>query len=464
MLFHLPKELELERRSNRVRLQTLTTLRWIAIVGQITSIFVAWWLFDIKVNVGGFAVVIGSSILVNAVSTFVYPTSTRLTEKQTALLFLFDITQLSSLLFLSGGMNNPFAMLMLAPVSVAALALRPAFATTLGAIAILQVSFIANFNFSLVTNDGAILTLPDVSLFGVWIAVVIGVIFVGVFSWRISSEIESVSEALLATQMALSREQKLTDIGGVVAAAAHELGTPLATIKLVSSELVEELSDQKILKEDAELIRAQADRCAEIMRSMGQAGKDDLHMKFAPIQGVVEEAATPHLNRGKTVLFEILEEAEQELLPFVRRQPEMIHGLRNLIQNAVDFSVSAVWVDIWWNEKIVGVRIVDDGPGFPSSIKGRIGDPFVRHRRSDKNKAARPGYDGMGLGLFIAKTLLERTGAQFSFFNGNDEVLTDSTAGKRLGAIVELIWERDKICIEEGEQNKALGENSILKI
>jgi two-component system sensor histidine kinase RegB len=220
------------------------------------------------------------------------------------------------------------------------------------------------------------------------------------------------SQALLATQMALAREQKLTDLGGVVAAAAHELGTPLATIKLVSTELAEELEGQPQLAEDAQLISSQADRCRDILRSMGRAGKDDLHMRSAPLGAVVREAAEPHANRGVEIEMEFTAgPGAPEGQPIIWRKPEIIHGLRNLVQNAVDFAEDRVWIDGTWSNGVIRLLITDDGPGFPPDMLGRLGDPFLR-RRSRAPDLSRPGYEGMGLGLFIAKTLLERSGAK----------------------------------------------------
>lgn len=452
-----------EVRSNWVRLRTLTALRWIAIAGQLASIVVASSGFDIEINLGGFALVIGASVVLNIISSAIYPENTRLSERGATFMLLFDISQLSALLFFSGGLHNPFALLILAPVSIASSALRPSSAIMIGAATIALISLVAMFHLPLVTHAGEEIVMPQMILFGNWAAIVIGVVFIGVFSWRVTSEIHTMSEALLATQQALSREQKLTDLGGVVAAAAHELGTPLATIKLVSSEMVDELSDAPELREDAELIRDQANRCRDILQSMGRAGKDDLHLRTAPLQAVIEEAAEPHMARGKTVLIDMLNNGQGDGRgdgqPHVYRHPEVIHGLRNLVQNAVDFAETTVWVDVWWDAASVSLRIIDDGAGFPPSVIGRIGDPFVRRRRADTDASRRPGYKGMGLGLFIAKTLLERTGAEISFANGSDRFDLHLHAGRRSGAIVEVLWPREKICISKEEQNRALGEN-----
>lgn len=452
-----------KRRSDWVRLRTLVTLRWIAITGQIGAILIGIQIFHLKLDLGGFALVIGASIILNVVASFVYPENTRLNERGATLMLLFDIVQLSGMLFLSGGLHNPFALLILAPVSIAASALRPKPAILTGAVAIALMTVLVLFHVPLETLSGNIFEVPDIFLFGAWVAIVIGVVFLGGFSWKVASEIHTMSDALLATQMALTREQKLTDIGGVVAAAAHELGTPLATIKLVSSELVDELEAQETLREDAELIRDQADRCRDILQSMGQAGKEDRHMRMAPLQAVIEEAALPHMDRGKTVNLELIGSEDDSPEPYVFRRSEIIHGLRNLVQNAVDFAQTTVWVDMSWSAHTITLRIIDDGTGFPSSVIGRIGDPFMRQRRSDRDMSQRPGYQGMGLGLFIAKTLLERTGADMTFANGSDRYDQNLHAGRRSGAIVELSWPRARISAPEGEQNKALGENALLR-
>ena len=272
---------------------------------------------------------------------------------------------------------------------------------------------------------------------------------------KVSSEISSMSEALLATQMALAREQKLTDLGGVVAAAAHELGTPLATIKLVSSELLEELEDHPELHEDAALIRNQADRCRDILRSMGRAGKDDRKLHTAPLATMIDEAAEPHQDRGKVLHMRLEPPArgDDPREPNIQRRPEVIHGLRNLIQNAVDFADGNVWIDAYWTDDRIGIQISDDGAGYPAHILPRIGDPFMRRRRGEERE--RPGYDGMGLGLFIAKTLLERSGAELSFANGAET----KPDGQRRGAVVDVQWPRAAIGASRATDSGGLGEN-----
>lgn len=442
-----------EHRSNWVRLRTLIVLRWIAVFGQLIAITVALRFFDLQLEIGLCFLAIGASIVANLVAVFVYPENKRLTESEVAGMLAFDIFQLSFLLALTGGLNNPFALLIVAPVAISAMALKARTTAAISALSIVLVSVLALWHLPLVTATGEVMELPAEFRTGFWAAIVIGVVFLAVYAGRVTAEVHAMSEALAATQMALAREQKLTDLGGVVAAAAHELGTPLATIKLASSELIEELEERPDLREDAILIRDQANRCRDILRSMGQAGKDDLHMRRAPVGAVVREAAEPHADRGKTILYDIGGDDARQ--PVIERRPEIIHGLRNLVQNAVDFARQTVWVDVSWNEEVLTVRIVDDGPGFSANVINRLGDPFVRRRRRARR---RPGYEGMGLGLFIAKTLLERSGAELSFANGRDPA-DPARLGDRTGAVVEARWNRDIFADADGSDRAALGAN-----
>lgn len=430
-----------ETRSDWVRLRTLILLRWMAIAGQLGAISVADWVFHFQLPLGLCYMAVGASVIANLISIFIYPESKRLSELEAMLTLLFDLSQLAFLLYLTGGLTNPFALLVLAPVIISASALELRTTLFLGALGILFTTLIGLVHIPLRFADGAPLTVPPMFEFGFWLAILIGIVFLGLYSRRISTEIRSMSDALLATQMALAREQKLTDLGGVVAAAAHELGTPLATIKLVSAEMIDELDDNPSLQEDARLIRDQADRCRDILRSMGRAGKDDLHLRQAPLAQILREAAEPHMGRGKTVKFSVeagIGGADRQ--PMILRRPELIHGLRNLVQNAVDFAHSTVWIDAEWTADRLILRIVDDGDGYPPNLLGRIGDPFVRSRRAAQDLARRPEYEGMGLGLFIAKTLLERTGAELSFANASDPFLAPAERPERCGAIVVLVW------------------------
>ncbi|MFZ3580673.1 sensor histidine kinase RegB [Loktanella sp. DJP18] len=442
-------------RSNWVRLRTLLILRWCAIGGQIAAIIVATRYYGLLIEPGPVAMTIGAAMVANLLTSFVYPENKRLSEREASAMMAFDIVQLAVLLYLTGGLNNPFALLILAPVTIAATVLHLMSFVALGLLAIVMISIISAVSVPLQMADGMLLLLPPLFHFGFWVSLVIGVVFLGIYARQVTTEMNNMGDALLATQLALAREQKLTDLGGVVAAAAHELGTPLATIKLVSNELVDDLADQPELREDALLIRSQADRCRDILHSMGRVGKDDLHLRTAPLETVVRESAEPHLQRGREVSFDIAPEEGCTLpQPEISRRPEIIHGLRNLIQNAVDFSQGDVAITVSWTDTVIIVRIADDGHGFPQSVIGRIGDPFVRRRRVSLDGFRRPGYEGMGLGLFIAKTLLERSGAHLDFANGQRRSEDPAT-----GAIVTVTWPMKTLSRTTTGPYPALGEN-----
>jgi two-component system sensor histidine kinase RegB len=441
-----------EGRSDWVRVRTLIALRWAAIAGQTAAIAVASTFYGIDLDVALSLSVVAAAVVFNLACMLIFPRNRRMSELGATLSFLFDTGQLALLLALTGGLTNPFALLILAPATIAATALRPTSSVVVGATTVALVTVVALVHRPLRLPDGTTLMAPPILEFGFWTSIVTGVIFLSLYAQRVAGEIHTMGEALLATQMALGREQKLTDLGGVVAAAAHELGTPLATIKLVSTELAELLSDDADLRQDAELIRAQADRCRDILRAMGQSGTDGSHLRSAPLSAIVREAAEPHSGRGKALVIAIpATSADGMRQPVLDRRPEIIHGLRNLIQNAVDHAAASVWVDADWADGQVRVTIADDGPGFAPDMIGRIGDPFLRGRALEA-RHERTGYEGMGLGLFIAKTLLERTGAELTFANGSDPFLRDTERPPdRSGAVVEVAWPLAAISAAEGQ-------------
>ena len=448
------------QRSNWIRLRTLILIRWVAIIGQLTALTVSQRVLGLQLEIGLCYLAVGLSVIGNLIAIFVFPENKRLNERENLAMVMFDLLQLGLLLFFTGGLNNPFALLLLGPVTISATVLSTSSTLILGAVAIAVVSGLSQWHYPLITAEGTVLAIPDIYVIGNWAALVIAICFIGAYSRRLTDEMQSMNAALAATQMALAREQKLTDLGGVVAAAAHELGTPLATIKLASAELIEELADNDLLREDAELIREQADRCRDILRNMGRSGKHDLHLRQAPLMTVIQEAAEPHTSRGKRVNYTHDPSAGEEFdQPVILRKPEIIHGLRNLVQNAVDFAHSSVWIEAHWTDDVINLRIFDDGHGFPSDLLGRIGDPFVRRRPSQRAREARPEYEGMGLGLFIAKTLLERTGAEVIFSNGSDRYTSEVGDDGHIGAIVEVHWSRTAIVADPQVHRGALGEN-----
>ncbi|OUS07736.1 two-component sensor histidine kinase [Rhodobacterales bacterium 52_120_T64] len=457
-------------RSKWLRLRTLILLRWLAIAGQLGAIIIATRFLEINLRLDLCASALGLSVAFNIIATVVFPANNRLSEQNAILTLMFDLFQLAFLVSLTGGLSNPFVFLMLAPVTVSAAALTLRATVIIGLVFISLISLLVVLYVPLTTMSGELIQLPNLLIYGTWAALVTSGVFLAAYAHRVTEETFSMSEALTATQLALGREQRLTALGGVVAATAHELGTPLATIKLVAAELADELEDRPHLYDDANLISTQADRCRDILRDMGRAGKDDTHLHHAPISAVIEEAAAPHMDRGKMVMIRIDGALQAEPVshqPEVPRQPEIIHGLRNLVQNAVDFARTQVWIDIDWDETELRIHVGDDGMGYPPDLIGKIGDPFVR-KRTDKRKSqtSRPEYEGMGLGLFIAKTLLERSGARLTFANGSEVPGKRSATptepaefARPTGAIVEVVWIRSEIEAIHSTVRGPLGEN-----
>lgn len=403
-----------------IRMRTLVQVRWFAIAGQTTAVIVAL-LMGIGFAVGPVLALIGAAAVMNIWLTLWSPPRT--SARRAAVQLSFDVVQISILMALTGGLANPFTLLVLVPVTVAATALTLTKTLLLGTATMAMISAAALFALPLYDAGGQELTLSPTLALGHWTALMIGVVFFAGYAHRVSVELQETSNALFATQMALSREQRLQHLGGVVAAAAHEMGTPLATIKLIAGELARDLADRPDIRSDMVILRESAQRCADILRGMGRAGKDDLHLRSAPLGAVLADAAEPHAGRGPAV--EI-----RAAGPHVRRDPAIIHALRNLIQNAVDFASSRVTIEAQMGNNSLCVTIRDDGPGYPPALLARIDEAYLIGWRGDQG---RQGYDGMGLGLFIAKTLLERSGARLTFANGGP------------GAVVSVCWPLDRI-------------------
>ncbi|SEA79215.1 two-component system, sensor histidine kinase RegB [Rubrimonas cliftonensis] len=455
-----------EARGHWVRLRTLITLRWLALAGQTAAVFAAVALFDLDVPVAACLLAIAAPAGVNFAATRLKPANTRLNERHAMLWLLFDLAQLFVMLGLTGGLTNPFAVLLLAPVTIAAsvLTLRSTLILASAAMAATSVLLVAY------RPLGDAVRPPDLYLLGVWAAITVGIVFMAIYTRRIGLETARMSEALAEARLALSREQRLTAIGALAAAAAHELGTPLATIKLISGELARDLKDRPELAEDVALLRSQADRCRDILQDLSQGGRADAVVRHAPLDAVLREAAGPHVARGKTVAFRINGEDAAlagENQPMVIRRPEVIHGLRNLVQNAVDFAATTIWIEARESDAALRVSVSDDGPGFKPDVLEMIGDPYVttrgRGRRHGRDGEAGPSaapadgaYQGMGLGLFIAKTLLERTGARVVFANAAGAA---AAPGARGGAVVAAIWPRDAMIVSQETTRGPLGRN-----
>jgi two-component system sensor histidine kinase RegB len=460
----------LEARGDWVRLRTLVILRWLAILGQAAAVAVVSEAMGFDLPLIACALVISLSASVNVVMHLVHPAEKRLSEEGTLLSLFFDLGQLVTLLAMTGGLNNPFAVLLIAPVTISATVLRLQSTLWLGLACIASVALMSTFYMPLVQGDGSVFETPALFRSGVSSALAIAIAFLSIYVRRVTVEGYAMSQALTAAQIALAREQRLAAIGGIAAATAHELGTPLATIKLVAGELARELRDRPDLAEDVALIRREAGRCGEILADLSAGARDDSHLRNAPISAIVEEAAAPHANRGKRIVIRIdgapVSESHEEQ-PLVARSPELIHGLRNLIQNGVDFAQATVWVDIDLQEGAIRIAVGDDGPGFSPDLLPRLGEPYVGTRRRGAAASGEDDYEGMGLGLFIARTLLQRTGAEMSFANGGDAERRRNPGAELPvelahppGAIIELIWPANTLTVPREVARGPLGRNT----
>jgi two-component system, sensor histidine kinase RegB len=414
--------------SRRLRLMTLTRLRWLAIVGQSLAVVAVAFALGYPMPVSACFMLIALSAWLNIFMSLRYPASTRLKPYAGFGLLLFDVLQLFGLLFLTGGISNPFAMLMIVPAVVSASSLPWRFTLALSFLIVLGVSVLGIFHMPLPWIAGASLAIPPVLKGGFYTAILASLAFTVVYARRVAEEARQLADALAATELVLQREQHLSALDGLAAAAAHELGTPLATIALVARELQLALMKNKAHKEDVELIVSQAKRCRDILQRLTSlSAEGEEHMARMPLTSLVEEVVAPHRNFGIQIntVSGVCEGNE----PIGKRNPGIIYGLGNLVENAVDFAKSEVFVEWRWDAKLVTVKIIDDGPGFTGDTIDHIGEPYRSSRTSDN----RDSGGGLGLGLFIAKTLLERSGAILVFKNRSDN---------KPGAIITITWSR----------------------
>ncbi|WP_373505255.1 ActS/PrrB/RegB family redox-sensitive histidine kinase [Aestuariivirga sp.] len=421
-----------------LRLRTLVRLRWLAIVGQAGAVLGVHFVLGFPVPLGLCLGAIALSAWLNIFLTIRWRKSVRLHETHAGLLLVYDVMQLAVLLYLTGGLENPFSFLFLVPVTISATSLTMRWTLWLGLMAFACATFLAFKHYPLPWLPGERLELPEVYIAGMWAAIICGVVFSAIYARRIADEARQMSTALSATEMVLAREQRLSALDGLAAAAAHELGTPLATIALVAKELKRELPAKGPHTEDIDLLISQTARCREILARLSnrEAQTDEMYQR-TKILVMVEDLIAPL--RGSDVVIAVTSSADtdekaQENEPVLKRNPGITYGLGNLLENAVDFAETRVEVDARWTPAQVSLTVRDDGPGFHENIFDRLGDPFVTTRPGYGEDTGEPGrHEGMGLGFFIAKTLLERSGASVSLAN---------RPAPEHGAVVHVVWPR----------------------
>lgn len=413
----------------RLRLRTLAMLRWLAIAGQTVTVVLVHYVLGFTLPIGFCFGVILVSAWINTWLTLAVPPQRFAKEWEVFLQLGFDVLQMCALLTLTGGLQNPFVVMLVAPVTIAVATMPARWSAGVAATALLGTLGMWFWSLPLPWLDGGSLELPGFYLLGLWIAIFIAVAFTAIYSWRITSEGRRMATALAATQSVLSREQRLSALGALAAAAAHELGTPLATIQLTAKEMLREMKNDPLLKEDAELLVTQAKRCRDILKRLGEerAASDERHDRLE-LDAALEEAAAPL--RGLGPQLEVrLDTTSHGSPPVLQRQGELLYGLGNFIENAVDFADTRVIIEASWDSETITVRIEDDGPGFSADILSKIGEPYVTTRPGIV------GQGGLGLGVFIAKTMTERVGGQVRFEN----------AGQQGGARVLMRWPRKRV-------------------
>ncbi|MCV0394954.1 MAG: ActS/PrrB/RegB family redox-sensitive histidine kinase [Rhizobiaceae bacterium] len=423
------------RIGGRLRLNTLIRLRWLAVFGQSAAVIAVGYGFDFPLPVSLCFALIACSAWLNLFLAFRYPATHRLEPLPAFGVLVFDALQLGGLLYMTGGLTNPFSVLMAVPVVICATSLPFRLTIALGLIVVGMATFLVFNHLPLPWYDGVELAIPTIYVAGIWMAVVSTMIFTAIYAWRVAEEARLLGMALSATELVLQREQHLSALDGLAAAAAHELGTPLATIALVSKEMEKALATDPRFSEDVTLLRSQSERCRDILtRLTSLSTASEEHLARMPFTSLIEEVIAPHRDFGIRIVLEPGPATGPE--PVGRRNPGVIYGLGNIVENAVDFARERVVVRWSWTEDRVRLVIKDDGPGFPAEILDRIGEPYTTTRTPGNSE----GGGGLGLGLFIAKTLLERSGAQLSFRN-------DSSSGN--GAVVEVSWPLSRFRADE---------------
>ena len=428
--------LELGRPARRVRLATFVGLRWLAIVGQLAAILIVYVGLGFSLPLGWCLLVIGASGVVNVALRLRYPHLHRLDDDPAAVLLGFDVVQLWALLYLTGGLNNPFAMMFLAPVMISAASLSPRRTLLLGLLIVLAATTLIMNHLPLPWFPGQPLNMPPMYSLGTWIAIVLGTGFTGAFASRVAEEARQLADALAATELVLAREQHLTQLDGLAAAAAHELGTPLSTITLVVKEMARQVEDTpgpleaSALKEDLALLGSEVGRCRTILRRLASLGNETAGpMGEMTLSHIIEEVVGPQRHFGVSLTATRHSDGDE---PVCNRNPGILYGLGNIVENAIDYASQSVQIESSWARDQVSVRIIDDGPGFSPDILARIGDPYVTSR-SGERKTKSQEESGLGLGMFIAKTLLERSGARLA---------TSNRPAPESGAVVTVTWPR----------------------
>jgi len=417
-----------------LRLRTLNLIRWVAILGQYLAVTTAFFWLEINFNFYWALICILSSVILNIVVSFKSLPTRTLTANEAALYLIFDSIQLIALLYITGGLTNPFCILIIAPFIISATYLDLFRIIITGVISILSVTLLAFYYQPISSNifEFNSLDFSIFQIFGIWFSLIVSMTFIGIYCFRIADESRKVEGALKETQLALSDEEKVSDIMSLTAAAVHELGTPLSTISVIIKEIANDLSEDEKNYEDILLIQSQIKRCSEILNRLRQGDISNDNNTF------INQLDFPRL------IYEIVKDYELDQIELdiqidnyfedsnfiISRKPEIVHSLSNIIENAYQYAKQKININLISKDEFVILEIINDGEEFPGSILPILGEPYVK--KNEKN------HSGIGLGLFIAKNLINKTQGRIEFENIEN-----------IGACVRIIWKKDNLVLSQ---------------
>ena len=415
-LFRLRENLNLDRK-------TLVILRWIAIIGQFSAIILVYFYLNLDFPILMAFAVLFLGFLSNLYLQFGIRSIT-LRDFYASIFLVYDLIQLSSLLYLTGGISNPFSILMIIPTIVSSTLLSMGTTIILGILTIIFLFLLTIFHYPLPGIHDHSITFPKLYLTGYFLAIIVGLVFLSYFGIRFSGESKRRSDAINKVQQVIAKEYELESLGGQAAAAAHSLGTPLATISVVASELKKELGEKNEHSKDIDLLISQTKRCGEILKKISKKQiKDDEFFSKTKLEDLLSELISSFKETSSKYI-KLQTENDKNKISF-QRSPEIIYGLRNFIGNAVKFSKTKVEIILSSNKKDIEILIKDDGPGFPADVIEILGEPYIKSKSPEIIDNA-----GTGLGTFLGKTLLERRGAKLFFLNDKNNK----------GASVKIFW------------------------
>ena len=395
-----------------IRAKTLINLRWIAVLGQTITCLVVEYFFGFQLPWLEILLTVLALIISNIALYPRYSTNNRLSETATTVVIAADILQLALLIFFTGGLSNPFVVLFITPIAITVTSLPIRSTSILIFLTIIFITILGSFNYPLESNI-LDLSVPPIFILGMWVSLFVTILFLTFYAGGLTDESRKISAALKVAENLLVKEKNLSSLDGLAAAAAHHLGTPLGTISLIANELKNDESINENAKKDLMILSEEVDKCKKILGSLGEkpSSDDDLITKIE-LQALLEELC--ELIKVKEIKFSINfndnDPGMKEIL--LRRRSELLLGLSNIIENAADFASTTVELNVSKSGKFINLEINDDGKGFSNSILSRIGDPYVSSRSKSSNNG-----DGLGLGFFISKTLLERLNISVQAYN-----------------------------------------------